>query len=465
MTAQASARKPVRVHCPEPGCTYSMDNAGSIPAHLAMAHKVEHVGRRPEDELACIGSNHVPSCGHFPAAPEVPPASGAVLLADIYVLDNVREDLGDLEALAGSIREHGLLQPLLVQPDPDARGTWVLVDGHRRLAACELAGLEVVPVHVGPGELLTGGRRKGVQIEANAHRRELNALEVAEAYKAELAEGITQAELARRHGVAAPTIANALRLLEAAPRVQELLRAGSITAAHAKAVMGLPVADQERMAERGAAGTSAHQLESDAGWIRKQEADRRSKTKANAAAVKNAIAALTGADVPAGAGVVVSVPWDMDGEGVRAAIEEAGWSVLTGWGTPDTTCGCTTWRVECDGGKGAAVSQTCVDAEHDQARRAARDAKHAATAEAAALADQLLRGALLEVLPRLGPTLLRVLLRRFEDYSGKTWAEYGRLDNAEVVDTLATRLISGYAKQPMPTAQVVGALKAEAAAS
>lgn len=77
MTAQTlSARKVgARVPCPAPGCGYTMDSAGSVPAHVAMAHK------DPDpDALACVGSNHVPNCAHFPATPAESPAAGVALL-------------------------------------------------------------------------------------------------------------------------------------------------------------------------------------------------------------------------------------------------------------------------------------------------------------------------------------------------------------------------------------------------
>jgi hypothetical protein len=108
-TSARSARKPApkRVPCPAFGCTYTMDSPGSIPAHVAMAHP-----SRDLDAPACVGSNHVPGCDHFAAPttsaaasePGAAPAAGGPVpteldIDEIVVEDNVREDLGDLEAI------------------------------------------------------------------------------------------------------------------------------------------------------------------------------------------------------------------------------------------------------------------------------------------------------------------------------------------------------------------------------
>ena len=156
-------------------------------------------------------------------------------------------DDDELDGLAASIREVGLLQPIMVRALPDGR--WELIAGERRLRAARRAGLSTIAVVVrdtDDGDLL-----KEALIE-NIHRVELNPLEEAAAYSQLLDDfGVTQEELARRLGKGRPTISNALRLLSLPPGVQRRVAAGVLTAGHAKALLGLSSPeDQEQVAER-----------------------------------------------------------------------------------------------------------------------------------------------------------------------------------------------------------------------
>ncbi len=154
----------------------------------------------------------------------------------------------ELEGLAVSLRDVGILQPLVVRPHPDGDG-YELVAGERRLRAAGIAGLETVPVvvrHTEDGDLL-----KEALIE-NIHRVQLNPLEEAAAYQQLLEEfGFTQEELAHRLGRSRPLVSNTLRLLGLPPGVQRRVAAGVLSAGHAKALLALEtVAEQERIADR-----------------------------------------------------------------------------------------------------------------------------------------------------------------------------------------------------------------------
>ena len=83
---------------------------------------------------------------------------------------NVREDLGDLDELAASIRSHGILQPVVVQPNPAEPGTFLILAGHRRTAAAALAGLSTVPVTV---RAAAGPKAIEIMLIENCQRHDL----------------------------------------------------------------------------------------------------------------------------------------------------------------------------------------------------------------------------------------------------------------------------------------------------
>lgn len=156
-------------------------------------------------------------------------------------------DDDELDGLAASIKEVGLLQPILVRALDDGR--WELVAGERRLRAARRAGLTTISVivrHTEDDHLL-----RDALIE-NIHRVQLNPLEEAAAYGQLLDDfGVTQEELAQRLGKSRPTISNALRLLGLPASIQRRVAAGVLTAGHAKALLGLAnQGDQEQVAER-----------------------------------------------------------------------------------------------------------------------------------------------------------------------------------------------------------------------
>jgi ParB family transcriptional regulator, chromosome partitioning protein len=164
--------------------------------------------------------------------------------------------IGDL---AESIRELGILQPLLVRDL--GHGRYELVAGERRLRASRLAGLERVPVMT--VETDDRGSLERALVE-NLHREDLNPIEEAEGYRQLLEEaGLTQEELGRRLGRSRVTITNALRLLSLPPSIQKLVVEGRLSAAHGRALLGLQGNPfQLRLAQRvGAEGISVRETE------------------------------------------------------------------------------------------------------------------------------------------------------------------------------------------------------------
>jgi ParB family transcriptional regulator, chromosome partitioning protein len=166
----------------------------------------------------------------------------------------------ELDGLAESIRDMGLLQPVVVRQTGD--DVYELVAGERRLRASKRAGLERIPAVVrrtGDADLL-----KEALVE-NIHRVQLNPLEEAAAYQQLLEDfDFTQEELARKLGKSRPAISNALRLLQLPPAVQRRVAAGVVSAGHAKALLALaddPV-KMDKMASRVVAeGMSVRALE------------------------------------------------------------------------------------------------------------------------------------------------------------------------------------------------------------
>ena len=187
-----------------------------------------------------------------PSVPGTPAASGPLQVALDDIAPNPHQprrsiDARELEELAASIREHGLLQPLVVAPlSPDAPGAgarYQLIAGERRLQAARMAGLTQVPVVI---KDVTSRELLELALVENIQRADLNALEEAAAYQQLVQEfGLTQEEVARRVGRSRTTITNALRLLRLPEEIKEALRSGRISEGHARAILGLEdAADQ-----------------------------------------------------------------------------------------------------------------------------------------------------------------------------------------------------------------------------
>ncbi|MBZ8177273.1 ParB/RepB/Spo0J family partition protein [Corynebacterium poyangense] len=156
-----------------------------------------------------------------------------------------------LAELVHSIREFGLLQPIVVRPHPEGEG-YELIMGERRWRASAKAGLSMIPAIVRESEDSTLLRDALLE---NIHRVELNPLEEAAAYQQLLEEfQVTQAELAEKLGRSRPVVTNMIRLLSLPVAVQRKVAAGVLSAGHARALLGIkaePVVDlQDELAER-----------------------------------------------------------------------------------------------------------------------------------------------------------------------------------------------------------------------
>jgi ParB family chromosome partitioning protein len=139
----------------------------------------------------------------------------------------------ELEELAQSIREHGVLQPVLVSQLTD--GTYQLITGERRWRAVKKAGMATVPAMV---KEATPQASLELALVENIQRRDLNLLEEAHAFRALLDEhGLTQEQLGQRIGKSRVSITNTLRLLQLPEQVSEALGSGVITEGHARAIL------------------------------------------------------------------------------------------------------------------------------------------------------------------------------------------------------------------------------------
>jgi ParB family chromosome partitioning protein len=169
-----------------------------------------------------------------------PSAAGSIEIPLARIRENPRQPrlrMHDdaLASLAESIRQHGVIQPILVTETIDG---YMLVAGERRVRAARIAGLERVPAIV---RQLADRQQLELALVENLQREDLDPMEAARAYRQLMDEfSFTQEDLATRVGRARSTVANTLRLLELHPAVQDAIAASLITEGHARALGGLP---------------------------------------------------------------------------------------------------------------------------------------------------------------------------------------------------------------------------------
>lgn len=162
-----------------------------------------------------------------------------------------RRDFNDesISALADSIKEHGLLQPIVVRP---IDGGYQIVAGERRWRACRMIGLSEVPVVI---KDFTDFETAQVALIENLQRENLNPIEEALGYQTLMDKfGMTQEAVSKTIGKSRSTIANSLRLLNLPAEIKEMVRSGSISMSHAKALMSLDDDVMLETAEKAAAG-------------------------------------------------------------------------------------------------------------------------------------------------------------------------------------------------------------------
>jgi len=184
----------------------------------------------------------------------IPRAAPSVEAVDVDLIvpnpHQPRASLGEesLRELAESIREHGMLQPLLVSrtQDPGGALTYQLIAGERRLQAAKMVGLEKVPVVV---KEIASDQLLELALVENLQRADLNPLEEAGAYR-RLHEdfGLTQEQIAARVGRSRTAVANSLRLLALSPEIRASLAGSEISEGHARALLGLDDESQRRRA-------------------------------------------------------------------------------------------------------------------------------------------------------------------------------------------------------------------------
>lgn len=143
-------------------------------------------------------------------------------------------DTESIDDLVNSIKEHGVIQPILLKPN---NGRYTIIAGERRWRAARQAGLQKIPAiikDVDKNEMLM------IALVENLQREDLNPIEEAEAIK-QLMEGcdLTQEQVAQKIGKSRPVIANALRLLTLSPNIQAYVRDNKLTTGHARALLGI----------------------------------------------------------------------------------------------------------------------------------------------------------------------------------------------------------------------------------
>lgn len=189
-----------------------------------------------------------------------------------------RFDDETIAELAASIRTYGVIQPVVVRQLPT--GVYQVVAGERRLRAARLAGLEVVPAIV--RDVDETGALELALVE-NLQREDLNPIDEAHGYESLMElSGATQADVSERVGRGRSTVANALRLLELPPDVQEMLSEGKLSAGHGRALLGFGTAEDVREGARKAVarGLSVRELEAlSRGKRRRKKATRKRRTE------------------------------------------------------------------------------------------------------------------------------------------------------------------------------------------
>ena len=142
-----------------------------------------------------------------------------------------------LEALAESIQNYGVLQPIIVMENSDLPGVYQIIAGERRWRASKMAGIDEIPAVVFDGDELKAAQLSLIE---NIQREDLNPIEEAMGYRALMENfGLTQDQVSKQVGKSRSAVANATRLLDLPDEIIEMLRTGELTAGHARALLGL----------------------------------------------------------------------------------------------------------------------------------------------------------------------------------------------------------------------------------
>lgn len=182
--------------------------------------------------------------------PEPTAASGVIEIPVGQIKPNPRQprlkfDPQELEGLATSIQEHGLIQPLIVSRGTGP-GEFILVAGERRLLAARQVGMETVPVFIREA---TDQQRLELALVENIQRADLGPLETAEAYRQLSDEfNLSHEEIGTRVGKSRVSVTNTLRLLQLPHSIQQAITDGAISEGHARALLSLPTSQSQAAA-------------------------------------------------------------------------------------------------------------------------------------------------------------------------------------------------------------------------
>lgn len=218
-----------------------------------------------DEELSPSSSAAAAQTPPAPRAPNAGAPADAQRIAIDLIHPNADQprkyfDESDLSDLTASIKEKGVIQPILVRPSPKDPGHFELIAGERRWRAAQRASLHEIPAVI--REMDDAGALE-VGIIENVQRSDLNAMEEAYGYRALMDRfGYTQEILARNIGKSRSHIANIMRLVTLPKRVQDMVRTGELSAGHARTVIGAadPVALAEQISKKGLSVRQAERL-------------------------------------------------------------------------------------------------------------------------------------------------------------------------------------------------------------
>jgi len=207
---------------------------------------------------------------------ETTPSRGARNIPVEFLRPNSRNprkrfDDAELDDLAASIKEHGVIQPILARPIPHAADAFEIVAGERRWRAAQRAGRHEVPILV-----IDAGDREALEIGIieNVQRADLNALEEAAGYAQLISEyGYSHSDVARVVGKSRSHVANTLRLTNLSDHVKSLLASGAISAGHARALLAAvdPDVVADRIVREGLTVRDVEQLGQESGARRRRD--------------------------------------------------------------------------------------------------------------------------------------------------------------------------------------------------
>ena len=204
------------------------------------------------------------------------------------------DEIAELEA---SIRDKGILQPILVRPSPRTEGEYEIVAGERRWRAAQKAGLRVIPALI---RILDDDKAFEIAIVENVQREDLNAMEEAQAYASLMRRmAYTQDKAATAVGKSRSHVANTLRLLQLPDSVQDHVLFGRLTAGHARAIMSAayPEVLAQTIVDKGLSVRDAESLAKGKGGPKKASGPRRAPKDTDTAALETDIEDALGMSV------------------------------------------------------------------------------------------------------------------------------------------------------------------------